>query len=100
MTSMVSEKTGLPIRDVSAGDPSGFALNLGRKYAPEPAGPFWFYQGTTLGFRALFAYWPQHDLVITAITNSQPQAGEDQFATTIGDGARRMVQDAGWLRRD
>jgi D-alanyl-D-alanine carboxypeptidase len=97
MTSMVSDKTGLSISDVSAADPSGFALNLGRKYAPEPGGPFWFYQGTTLGFRALFAYWPQHDLVITAITNSQPRTGQDQFAPAVVDGARRIVQDAGWL---
>jgi D-alanyl-D-alanine carboxypeptidase len=98
MTSMVSDKTGRPIREVSAADPSGFALNLGRKYAPEPAGPFWFYQGTTLGFRAIFAYWPQHHLVITAITNSQPRTGQDQFAPTVVEGARRIVEDAGWLR--
>ena len=98
MTSMVSDKTGLPISDVSAAEPSGFALNLGRKYAPEPPGPFWFYQGTTLGFRAIFAYWPQHDLVITAITNSQPRSGEDQFAPAVVDGARRIVQEAGWLQ--
>lgn len=99
MTSIVSDKTGQSIREVSAADPSGFALNLGRKYAPEPAGPFWFYQGTTLGFRAIFAYWPQHDLVITAITNSQPPTGQDRFAPTV-DGARRIIQEAGWLRTD
>jgi D-alanyl-D-alanine carboxypeptidase len=98
MTSIVSDKTGLPIHDVSAAEASGFALNLGRKYEPKPAGPFWFYQGTTLGFRAIFAYWPQHDLVITAITNSQPPTGQDQFGTTVIDGARRILQDAGWLR--
>lgn len=98
MTAIVSEKTGLPIRDVSADDPSGFGLNLARMYAPEPGGSLWFYQGTTLGFRAIFAYWPQHDLVITAITNSQPRTGEDRFGTTVVMGAFRILQDTGQLR--
>jgi D-alanyl-D-alanine carboxypeptidase len=98
MTAIVSEKTGAPIPEVSAEDPSGFGLNLARMYAPEPGGALWFYQGTTLGFRAIFAYWPQHDLVITAVTNSQPPDGEDQFGKTVVNGALRILEDAGWLR--
>jgi D-alanyl-D-alanine carboxypeptidase len=98
MTAIVSEKTGLAIPEVSAEDPAGFGLNLARMYAPEPGGALWFYQGTTLGFRAIFAYWPQHDLVITAITNSQPPDGEDQFGKTVVSGALRILEDAGWLR--
>jgi D-alanyl-D-alanine carboxypeptidase len=98
MTAIVSEKTGRPIPEVSAGDPAGFGLNLARMYAPGPGGALWFYQGTTLGFRAIFAYWPQHDLVITAITNSQPPDGEDQFGKTVVSGALRILADAGWLR--
>jgi D-alanyl-D-alanine carboxypeptidase len=83
MTSVVSEKTGCPIPDVSANDPSGFGLGIGRRYAPELGGTFWFYQGTTLGFRAIFVYWPQYDLVITAATNSQPPDGEDRFGKLV-----------------
>lgn len=99
MTAIVSGKTGSPIPEVSAADPAGFGLNLARMYAPEPGGALWFYQGTTLGFRAIFAYWPQHDLVITAATNSQPPGGEDQFGKTVVNGALRILEDAGWLRK-
>ena len=83
---------------MSSENPAGFGLNLARMHAPEPGGALWFYQGTTLGFRAIFAYWPQHDLVITAITNSQPPEGEDQFGKTVVSGALRILEDAGWLR--
>jgi hypothetical protein len=31
------------------------------------------YQGTTLEFRAVAAYWPRYDLAITGATNSQPR---------------------------
>lgn len=80
MTSLVSVRTGKPIADVSAGDPEGFSLGLGRRYEPTVGGRFWFYEGVTLGFRTIFAYWPQYGLIITASTNSQPAAGEDQLA--------------------
>ena len=83
MTTIVSQKTGLPIQEVSADDPSGFGLDLGRIYNAAAGGSLWFYQGTTLGFRAIFAYWPQLDLMITAATNSQPPDGEDQFAAMV-----------------
>ena len=42
-------------------------------------GAFWFYEGETLGFRAIFAYWPQYDLLITAAVNSQAPNGEDRL---------------------
>ena len=60
MTSIISTKTGEPISDVSPDDPSGFGLDLGRVYRAELGGTYWFYQGTTFGFRAIFAYWPRY----------------------------------------
>lgn len=83
MTSLVSMKTGQPIADVSAGDPLGFSLGLGRRYQPTAGGDFWFYEGITFGFRTIFAFWPQYGLIITASTNSQPAAGEDQLASDV-----------------
>jgi len=99
MTSLVSEETGQPIDDVSGDDRAGFGLNLSRMYVPDQGGALWFYQGTTLGFRAIFAYWPQYDLVITAITNSQPPEGEDQFGNRVVGGAFMVLKEAGWLER-
>jgi D-alanyl-D-alanine carboxypeptidase len=94
MTSIISTRTGQPIPDVSADDPAGFGLDLGRAYRRELGGAYWFYQGTTFGFRAIFAYWPQYDLVITAATNSQPQDSEDQLgAVLVADTFRALQKD-------
>lgn len=97
MTSLVSQKTGLPIQDVSADDPGGFGLDLGRAYQPAMGGPFWFYQGTTLGFRTIFIYWPQYDLVITASTNSQPPPADDKLAAEVVGGAFTVLKDCGLI---
>jgi D-alanyl-D-alanine carboxypeptidase len=97
MTSVVSQKTGQPIADVGPDDPSAFGLDLGRLYQPTLGGPLWFYQGTTLGSRGIFAYWPQYDLVITAATNSQPPEGEDQFASMVIGTSFTILRDAGVL---
>ncbi len=95
MTQIVSQRTGLYIQDTTPADPIGFALDLGRAHDEGLGGSFWFYQGTTLGFRAVFAYWPQHDLVITAATNSQPPDSEDRFLQQVVGGAFRVLRGAG-----
>ncbi len=89
MTSLVSLKTGLTIQDVTPDDPAAFGLGIGRFYRPELGGKYWFYEGETMGFRMIFAYWPQYDLVITGGVNSRPPHGEDRLGQDlIGPGIR------------
>ena len=78
---------------MSADDPQGFGLDLGRGYQAALGGTYWYYQGTTFGFRAVFAYWPQYDLVITTMTNSQPEDNEDNFAATVVGGAFQVLRE-------
>jgi D-alanyl-D-alanine carboxypeptidase len=93
MTTLVSNKTGLPLREVTVDDPTGFGLGLGRFYRKE-LGTYWFYEGETLGFRTIFAYWPQYDLLITAAVNSRPPNGEDKFGPAVIGGAFMALQQA------
>jgi D-alanyl-D-alanine carboxypeptidase len=95
MATMVSNKTGLALNEVSADEPGGFGLGLGRFYRKELGGAYWFYEGETLGFRTIFAYWPQDDLLITGSVNSRPPNGEDQFGPTVIGGAFSALQHAG-----
>ena len=69
--SLVSLATGEPIEDVTPEDPRGFSLGLS-KAVMEPFGQIWFYQGTTLGYRTLYVWFEDDDLLITVQTNSQP----------------------------
>ena len=94
MTTLVSNKTGLPLHEVSADEPVGFGLGLGRFYRQELGGAYWFYEGETLGFRTIFAYWPQYDLLITGAVNSRPPNGEDKFGPTVIGGAFMALHEA------
>ena len=95
MTTLVSNKTGNAIPEATPDDPVGFGLGLGRFYRKELGGAYWFYEGETLGFRTIFAYWPQDDLLITGSVNSRPPNGEDKFGPTVIGGAFMALQQAG-----
>ena len=97
MSTLVSNKTGLPLPEVTADEPGGFGLGLGRFYRKELGGAYWFYEGETLGFRTIFAYWPQDDLLITGSVNSRPPNGEDKFGPTVIGGAFMALQQEGAL---
>lgn len=82
-TALVSMKTGEPIADVSAEDPGGFSLGLGKKILGE-LGAQWFYQGESLGYRTLYVWFADEDLMITVQTNSQPPDGTDKLHEAVG----------------
>ena len=82
MDQLVSTKTGEPIAAVSADDPSGFALGLGRKIFGL-LGAIWFYEGESLGYRTLYVWIADQDLTIAVQTNTQPPKGTDKIGDVI-----------------
>ncbi len=79
-TELVSTKTGEPITTASKDDPGGFALGLGYEILG-PLGAQWFYEGESLGYRTVYVWVADQDLMITVQTNTQPPDGTDK----IGD---------------
>ena len=79
-TELVSIKTGEPIATVSADDPGGFALGLGYRILG-PLGAQWFYEGESLGYRTLYVWIADQDLMITVQTNTQPLKAPTRSAT-------------------
>lgn len=70
LLSLVSVKTGQPIEQTSAANPGGFGLGVFEFTSPQ-LGRFWGYQGSTIGYRATYTYFPDSGLVICVFTNSQ-----------------------------
>jgi len=80
--SLISTKTGEPIADVSEDDPGGFALGLAKKILG-PLGARWFYEGESLGYRTLYVWIEDEDIMIVVQTNSQPPDGTDQVGDVV-----------------
>jgi D-alanyl-D-alanine carboxypeptidase len=81
-TELVSTKTGKPIATLSTDDPAGFALGIGCKIFGS-LGAQWFYQGESLGYRTLYFWIADQDLMITVQTNSQPPEGTDKLGEAV-----------------
>ena len=71
LRSLVSSKTGRPIRHTTPSDPEGFGLGIAQMTHPE-IGRFWFYEGETLAFRTLHVYLPRSRVIFALALNSQP----------------------------
>ncbi|MGD9512027.1 MAG: serine hydrolase domain-containing protein [Geminicoccaceae bacterium] len=83
MKKLVSVRTGKPIAHATAADPQGFGLGVAQLYQPG-TGPLWFYEGMTLGYRGVFAYYPKTDVVLAVALNSQPPEGTDAIGALFG----------------
>ncbi|MGA8475199.1 MAG: serine hydrolase domain-containing protein [Candidatus Cybelea sp.] len=82
MMRLVSIKSGKPIAKTGPDDPQGFGLGIAQMTRPE-TGTMWFYEGMTLGYRMLHAYFPRQDAVIAVGLNSQPDSKENHSGQLV-----------------
>jgi D-alanyl-D-alanine carboxypeptidase len=94
METVVDQGTGKPVKEATKDHPA-FGLDLGQAFNEALGGLYWFYEGETLGYRCIFVYWPQYDLVMTVATNSQPPAGEDELGAFVLGNVWKILTDAG-----
>lgn len=73
---LVSTSTGKPVASVNSGEPPAFALGVSQGYEKE-IGNYWFYEGETEGFRALYMYVPASGIIISSIFNSSVNSEND-----------------------
>ncbi|MBD2750204.1 beta-lactamase family protein [Microvirga sp. BT688] len=79
---MISTRTGETLAGLTTEDPRGFSLGLVQAILG-PAGAHWFYEGETLGYRTLYVWFAQDDILITVQTNSQPAEGMDRLHDAV-----------------
>jgi D-alanyl-D-alanine carboxypeptidase len=68
---IVSTSTGAPIPTTTLRDGRGFGLGVAQ-LTTKATGTLWFYEGETLGYRAIYAYVPTTGTIIAVGLNSQP----------------------------
>ncbi len=95
LMSLVSQKTGKPIRKTSLEDPGAFGLGVAQITKPG-VGTVWFYEGMTLGYRMLHLYFPQQDAVIAFGINSQPDSKQNQSGQLAAE-IYKTLHEAGKL---
>jgi D-alanyl-D-alanine carboxypeptidase len=82
LESLVSMETAKPISSTSPSDPKGFGLGVAQVTDPK-LGLFWAYQGSTIGYRATYEYFPDSGLIICIFTNSQTSSAQNQVTAQL-----------------
>lgn len=87
LKSLVSMKTGQAIEDVSQNDPSAFGLGVARGYVQDQR--FWFYEGSSLGYRMMYIWKPCSNVSVIAALNSK--GGENDPDSPVGDHIKELL---------
>ena len=82
LESIVSLRSGKTIPTTSLADPLAFGLGVAQFTKPG-IGTAWYYEGETLGYRMVYAYFPKYDDVIAVGLNSQPSGKQDHVGELV-----------------
>ena len=84
MQQMISLDSGKPITSTDKENHRGFGLGIAQIY-DEKIGRFWFYEGQTLGYRALYMYVPCNKVIVVALFNSATNGENDKAGKLLQD---------------
>jgi D-alanyl-D-alanine carboxypeptidase len=77
LLSLVSRVTGKPIPRTTRRNPDGYGLGVGQQ-TNSVFGRYWFYEGSTLGFRVLHLYFPRSGVIMAMGLNSATDSATGQ----------------------
>ena len=87
---IVSTDSGDPIANVTSDDPSAFGLGVAKLYGKD-IGPFWFYEGETFGYRAIYMYVPCNKVIIAATVNSATNSSNDHLPELLNQLYQQII---------
>jgi len=91
LAGLVSMQTGAAIPGTSAADPQGFGLGVSG-FTTE-LGTGWFYEGETMGYRVIYVYETNRDVVATVALNSGAEDPADSASALIRAVVQAALQD-------
>jgi D-alanyl-D-alanine carboxypeptidase len=89
---LVSVTTGEPLERTNEKNPRGFALGLIQAYDKQ-IGRYWFYEGKTIGFRALYIYVPCNQVIVVALLNSATNAENDHAGDLVNKLYKQLLKE-------
>ena len=89
LQSVVSMKTGEPISTVTENDPNGFGLGVGYADRKVDNQRYWFYEGSSLGYRVAYVWKACNNVTVTVALNNK--AGEGDPKAPEGDHIMDLV---------
>ncbi len=87
MQTLISLSTGKPVAQTNKDTPKAFGLGISQGYS-EQMGRYWFYEGKTLGYRAIYMCKPEEKLIIVALFNSATNEENDH----VGELMQKLYQ--------
>jgi D-alanyl-D-alanine carboxypeptidase len=97
LESLVAIPSGQPISGTSPSQPQAFGLGVFQLTDPT-FGQVWGYEGSTIGYRATYLYFPKSGMVICAFTNSQTSAAENVFVKQLFPAVYATLKKAGRVK--
>jgi D-alanyl-D-alanine carboxypeptidase len=82
LTRLISTDSGESIAKTTPDDKQGYGLGVAEGYNKD-IGRYWFYEGETLGFRAMYVYVPCNGIIISTVFNSSTYPGNDHMGNLL-----------------
>lgn len=91
LTTMISQKTGQLIKQLSSNDALGFGLGIRKQYSEQLNSSYYIYQGMTLGYRVIYFYFPAKETIIVIAVNSSFDGKENHLIGLINQIGEKML---------
>lgn len=97
LESLVAIPSGEPITQTSPSQTQAFGLGI-FQFTDPTFGTVWGYEGSTIGYRATYLYFPKSGMIICAFTNSQTSAANNVFVKQLFPALYGTLKAAGRVK--
>ncbi len=94
LTTLVSQQTGKLLKTPDESDPDGFGLGIGLSYAgADIPGLIFNYAGMTMGYRAIYFYFLNQNLILAATANSSENDNNEHLRELLVNAYQALIKN-------